>query len=124
MPDFTRYSVLFKARAHGLVSDRYLSALQGAISDADTVTQWMHFKIQEGQAYPQFCGVQISAGSNEREQATNPISSRVLTIFCNRLDYSRTITPGDQSDRRRASVASIVSDGMAPHGSERLHLVS
>ncbi|MGC1455686.1 MAG: 7-carboxy-7-deazaguanine synthase QueE [Nitrospirota bacterium] len=43
------------------------------------------FKIQEGQAYPQFCGVQISAGTNEREQATNPISSLVLTKFCNRL---------------------------------------
>ena len=36
-----------------------------------------------------FCGVQITAGSHEREQAPNPVSSPSLTAFCSRL-----IVPG------------------------------
>ena len=44
------------------------------------------FKIQEGQTYPQFCGVQNTRQvQTSARQATNPISSRVLTKFCNRL---------------------------------------
>ena len=32
-----------------------------------------------------FCSVQITAGSNEREQASNPVSPQALTAFCSRL---------------------------------------
>ena len=42
-------------------------------------------QVQEGQTYPQFCSIQISAESNEREQSPNPISPRELTTFCTRL---------------------------------------
>jgi hypothetical protein len=47
MPNFTRYSVLFKERVPGSVNDRYLSALQGAIFGADTAIHWMQFKSRE-----------------------------------------------------------------------------
>lgn len=42
-------------------------------------------QLQGGQAYPQFCDIQISADSKEREQAPSPISSQELTMFCARL---------------------------------------
>jgi hypothetical protein len=44
MPNFTRYSVLFKERALGLVNDRYSSVLQGAILGADTAIHWIQWK--------------------------------------------------------------------------------
>jgi 7-carboxy-7-deazaguanine synthase len=37
------------------------------------------------QTNPQSCSIQIRAGSKERELATNPISSQILTMFCKRL---------------------------------------
>jgi 7-carboxy-7-deazaguanine synthase len=45
--------------------------------------------IQTGQTHPQFCSIQISDGSNQREQTPNPVSAPALTIFCTRL-----ISPG------------------------------
>jgi 7-carboxy-7-deazaguanine synthase len=42
-------------------------------------------QIQEGQKYPQFCSIQVSAGSNKREQSPNPVSSQALLEFCSRL---------------------------------------
>jgi hypothetical protein len=47
MPNFTRYSVLFKERALGSVNDKYLSALQGVILGADTAIHWMQFKSRK-----------------------------------------------------------------------------
>jgi hypothetical protein len=44
MPNFTRYSVLFKERVPGSVNDRYLSVLQGAILGADTAIHWIQWK--------------------------------------------------------------------------------
>ena len=111
-----RYSVLFKARAHGLVSARSLSALQGAISGADTVIQWMLFKSRKDKLTRNSAAFKF--GRFKRTRAGDqsylfPGAYEVLQSSC----YSRTIAPGDQPDRRRASAASIVSDGMAPHGS-------
>ena len=41
-------------------------------------------QLQE-KTHPQACNIQIKAGSKERELATNPISSQILTMFCKRL---------------------------------------
>jgi organic radical activating enzyme len=49
-------------------------------------------QIQGEQAYPQFCNIQVSPGSKEREQVPNPISSQELTMLCTRL-----IVPGPSS---------------------------
>jgi len=46
MPNFTRYSILFKEKAHGSVNDRYLSDLLGAILGVDTAIHWMRFKFR------------------------------------------------------------------------------
>jgi organic radical activating enzyme len=40
--------------------------------------------VQAGDA-GEFCGVQVAAGSMDREHVTNPISPRALTAFCSRL---------------------------------------
>jgi 7-carboxy-7-deazaguanine synthase len=41
---------------------------------------------REGEgADPLFCSVQVAAGSNESEQAPNPVSPEALTAFCSRL---------------------------------------
>jgi organic radical activating enzyme len=42
-------------------------------------------QIQDGQKYPQFCSIQISAGSKKRESVPNPVSSQALTMFCTSL---------------------------------------
>jgi len=42
-------------------------------------------QIQGEQTIPQFCSAQITASSIERKQVPNPVSSQILTMFCNRL---------------------------------------